>query len=322
MARRATNRQWMWTAAIIGGALMIWTGRIVPQAGAQVSRSVAVTVLSAGGTPVANALVCIGTVNDRAALGGTRTNASGGATLALPAETTATMILKGSFGGAGGDVVVPARIGLATVRLAAAGGPACPPTTRQVAAPGQISVPRAAIDRALAASATNAPITRIGAIDLGKSCFGAAGQNCGAWTRAGVELSSCNPVTHTCAINAGSWQHDECCVRNPQGAMCDGKMEELVGSGQVCQAEFEMAVQRLASPFTWIRFVNFDKRNTAGVVDHADYCAPAGTFVNIAAAEQRLCCTRQARPLRTADVARLTTSIRSLVPLAVTRMCT
>ena len=305
-------------ALAAGAAVLAMTGITT----AQVSRSVAVTVVDANGIPVVNAQVCIGTATDRAALGGARTNAGGTASLTIPAATSGTVLITGGTAAAGSQITMPAVLALATLRLPASGGPACPSTTRPAAIPGQIAIPQGAIDQALAANAARAPIARVGTINLGKGCFGAAGQNCGGWTGAGLELSSCNPVTHTCSINAGSWQHDECCIRNPQGAMCDGKMEELVGSGQVCQAEFEMAVKRLPTPFTWSRSVDFEARNATGIVDHGAYCAPAGTFVNVAAAEQRFCCTRQARRFAPVELLRVPASVRTLVPLADIRVCT
>lgn len=292
---------------------------------AQVSRFVAVTVIDAGGVPVVNAQVCIGTVADRAALGGARTNASGTATLTVPAATNGQLLVTGGTAAAGSAASIPANLSLVALRLPASGGPACPSTTQQAAAPGQFTIPQATIDRALASSAARPIGQTVGRIDLGHKCLGAAGQNCG--DRSLGEVSTCIPEAGTCLINAGSWLHDECCVRNPDGGMCDGKMEEAVtqvlpAGSQVCQAEFNKAVTRLGTPLTWLRRVDMSVRNTTGIVDHAAYCAPQGTLVDSAAGEQRFCCSRAARVPAPIEINRIANQLRGRLPLAGLRICT
>lgn len=293
---------------------------------AQVSRSIAVTVQTANGTPVVGAIVCAGSATDRGAFGGARTNAAGSATLTIPAETTGPLLVTGGTAASGSDVTLPGALALAILRLPASGGPACPPDTRQAAKPGQITIPQSSIDRAIAAGGGTLTAPRVGALNLkARRCLGAVGQNC---NDVPPELGTCdNVLTHNCQVNAGSWQHDECCVRNPRGGMCDNNPAEFVtqvlpGGSQVCQSEFNLAVVRLGTPFTWIRRVDSTVVNSTGIVDHAAYCAPAGTAVDIGLGESRFCCSRLARAPRSVELLRFNAQALAAVPLARIGICT
>lgn len=283
---------------------------------AQVSRSVIVTVVSASGAPVANALVCAGSATDRAALGGGQTNASGTISLSIPAATSGPVLITGGTATAGAAITMPGALGMATLRLPASGGPACPSATQPATAPGQLSAAQVAAVRARAGEPVQPMRGLVGDLGAGQRCFGAAGQNCGDVSG---ERSTCNSGDRTCQINAGSWLHDECCVRRPEGGMCDGRLEEAVtqvipGMAQACQGEFNKAVARLGTKFTWKREVDFTIRNTTGLVNHAQFCAPKGTAVDLGLGEQRFCCSGQARPISDAEFDRLDLRTQNVAP--------
>ncbi len=122
-------------------------------------------------------------------------------------------------------------------------------------------------------------------------CFGAVGAQCGV--QQGL-AGFC--AGGRCPVNAGSWEHDECCWKNPNGLACkDGPLDYLAPTRHrnVCAAEWDKAVAHWVGGLNWWRDVNFRKANTTGVVVHGDYCAPAGTI--ILAADARKCCSRSAR---------------------------
>lgn len=293
---------------------------------AQVSRSVVVTVRTAGGTPVVGAIVCAGSTTDRGAFGGARTNTAGAATLTIPVDATGPLLITGGTETAGSEATLPATLALANLRLPASGGPACPAGTQQAVQAGQIRIPQSSIDRAVAAGSNTLIAPRVGQLNFkSRRCLGAVGQNC---NDVPPELGTCdNILTHNCQVNAGSWQHDECCVRNPRGGMCDNNPTEYVtqvlpGGAQVCQAEFNLAVARLGTPFTWVRRIDNTVVNSTGVVDHAAYCAPEGTPVDIGLGESRFCCSRLTRAPRPADLLSFNARALAAVPLARIGICT
>jgi hypothetical protein len=105
--------------------------------------------------------------------------------------------------------------------------------------------------------------------------------------------SGCAP-DGSCVINAGSWDHDECCFANPAGVFCG--IEDAFASG-TCGASWDRAVHRVVHGLNWRRDVNQCRVDDDGIVDFAEYCAPAGTIV---ASEDRLkCCGRRTRAYRT-----------------------
>jgi hypothetical protein len=180
--------------------------------------------------------------------------------------------------------------------------------------PGTLPIDRRGIQDKVDELATRDRPGVVGPINVnGERCFGAAGQGCSD-TIGGV--GTC--VGGACTINAGSWEHDECCVRNRDGGMCDGKFEEMaavVGVGgppQVCQAEFNKAFARVGTPLSWRRAVNFNTVNTTQTVDFAAYCAPAGTLMPAGEAS-RYCCSRAARDVTATESAALNlTNLRQL----------
>jgi hypothetical protein len=213
----------------------------------------------------------------------------------MTAPASGQVLVTANVGGRGSDALVPGMLAMATLRLPAGiSGPACPSTAQRSLAPGQFSIPRAGIDAAVARSAANPIGERIGMLS-GHRCLGAAGMNCGDMDG---EAGSCIKETGTCLVNAGSWRHDECCVANPEGGMCDNNPAEFVGQvlpggAQVCQGDFNTAVDRVRTPLTWMRRVDFAARNTSGRVDHAAYCAPGGTLMP--RGEEGYCCSHTSR---------------------------
>jgi hypothetical protein len=152
-------------------------------------------------------------------------------------------------------------------------------------------------------------------------CFGAAGQGCGDRF---LSISSC--LGNECKINAGSWFHDECCARNRNGGMCDGKLEELAtaqpiagSSGQVCMADFNKALRRFGTLLTWTRTVDRQRSNSTGIVDHSAYCAPSGTVM--LDSEQALCCSRRVEDLGPVSAAAVNAALFPIEPRAVFKRC-
>lgn len=134
-------------------------------------------------------------------------------------------------------------------------------------------------------------------------CYGAAGNNCGVADGmnfpANIGVCASTPLGPTCQINAGSWAHDECCVRyrfggpNSQQGSCTA-----VGMGPppyVCQGGLAKAIAQLPNPLlTWTRTdVNFNKSScTDGIempVTHADMCNPSGG--TLLCSDVQYCCS-------------------------------
>ncbi|MDT7044103.1 hypothetical protein [Candidatus Nitronereus thalassa] len=149
----------------------------------------------------------------------------------------------------------------------------------------------------------NADISGPACETICQRCYGAAGNNCGVAdgmnfpANLGVCMST--PQGPSCQINAGSWAHDECCVRyrfggpNSQQGSCT-----VAGLGPppyVCQLELAKAVAQLPNPLlTWTRTdVNFSKSScTDGIempVTHADMCNPSGG--TLLCSDVQYCCS-------------------------------
>ena len=292
------SKSWM-TAGVVGGMA---AALFVAGLAWAVGTSLQVQVRDAAGRPVANATVCAGTAADRASRGFGRTNANGIANIALatPSGSPMAIVVTANLG-TRGAAVTTTGIAAPMLTLPASGGPACPETATTVA-PGTVPIDRKAIRDRIEEMGPAPRPNLIGPINMApERCFGAAGTGCGD-TIGGI--GTC--IGGSCTINAGSWQHDECCMRNRDGGMCDGRFEEIVtaqgigGPPQVCQAEFNMAFSRVGTPLSWRRPVDVNVVNNSGTVDFAAYCAPAGTFMPRREAA-RFCCSRQARPLNTGE---------------------
>lgn len=125
--------------------------------------------------------------------------------------------------------------------------------------------------------------------EIAETCFGAAGMACGALA-AEWGISTCVGIPGVsswlyCTVNEGSWTHDQCCVRNPDGFLCGGAS---AGPGSVCSSEFGYAFATALTPYSWGRMVNSSVVNRTGVVTHDLYCAQSGTPVWMA--DRHRCC--------------------------------
>ncbi|MBW2941734.1 hypothetical protein [Zhongshania aquimaris] len=156
--------------------------------------------------------------------------------------------------------------------------------------------------------------------NIEERCFGAAGSQCGfAGGQNGI--STCLPVFGingfvNCRINDGSWNHDECCVRNPNGFLCGG---EPAGPGAACTAEFNAAFAVNLTPFSWNRLVNINTIDRDGRVDRPLYCAKSGSIVF---SDQASLCCDGSRALNVFDVAAFTNRNGAWIPaLPFTRIC-
>lgn len=136
-------------------------------------------------------------------------------------------------------------------------------------------------------------------------CFGALGAQCGG--------AQYNLPTHAlcalgkCKINAGSWEHDECCYANPRGMACQaGPLDYVTGHSGACVNEWNKALARLNANLNWTRPVDFNRPNSSGRVEFALYCAPTGTPVH--RDDVRYCCSRQADPAPALSVTTLPSS--------------
>jgi len=294
------------------------------------ARNLQVTVIDATGAAVANADICVDSARSGARLGEARSNAAGRATVPVSEEPAATP--------AGGPAVTPLRVtasagsrgaavqsgpvAMVTVRLPASGGPRC--ATGQVAhaGPGQVPIDRARLRERIAALPDHPKFESVRISMIRERCFGAAGMRCGDEFG---QTGTCDPITRMCTVNVGSWKHDECCVRNPEGGMCGLNPAAPIGPGgissssTVCQADFNTAVARLATPMSWARRIDFARVNTTGTVEHSAYCAPPGTLM--AEGEERYCCTGRVRVLASAERAGLSARVLAILPARAIRVC-
>lgn len=121
-------------------------------------------------------------------------------------------------------------------------------------------------------------------------CFGAVGLSCdGVLVLPGGTIAGCNG--DQCVINAGSWDHDECCFTNPNGHFCG---VQNAASGPTCTTQWDKAVHRVTHGLSWRRTLDRCRHDTDGRVDFAEYCAFDGTIV--ASNDTAKCCSQRARP--------------------------
>lgn len=125
-------------------------------------------------------------------------------------------------------------------------------------------------------------------------CFGALGAQCGGAQHNLSTTALC--AGGYCQINAGSWEHDECCFKNSQGLACQaGPLDYAIGHNGACEAQWNKALARLTAGLNWTRRIDYNKPNTTGRVEFAAYCAPTGT--RVLQEDVRYCCSRQADPI-------------------------
>jgi hypothetical protein len=141
-------------------------------------------------------------------------------------------------------------------------------------------------------------------------CFGALGNQCG---QPPISI----PLTALCAngacfVNGGSWDHDECCFRNPQGMACrKGPLDALTGHDGNCVTSWNKAVRLAQKGLNWQRSVDFNRVNSTGTVEFNLYCAPRNALVPPADAPK--CCSRLTRALNVTETVAATAAGETLV---------
>jgi hypothetical protein len=249
-----------------------------------------VTVLTAAGERVDGATVCAGTSENPSQYGTTTTNFDGIATLrSVPTGLVHVTAHRLDHG-----VQVTHQMGSAqqsiAIRLPVA------PTSRAcgAAAAGGLNAPPHIDPRAASIALPNVRLQPSAPplVSLKEEyCFGALGAQCGG-AQMGIPLAALCAAGY-CRINAGSWEHDECCWAHPRGMACQvGPLDHVLGHDGHCVAEWNKALSRLQAGLNWARQVDFNKPNRTGRVVFSDYCAPAGSRVH--QDDVRYCCSRQA----------------------------
>lgn len=122
-------------------------------------------------------------------------------------------------------------------------------------------------------------------------CFGALGAQCGG-AQFGLPVAALCSLG-SCQINAGSWEHDQCCWDHPAGMACRaGPADGILGHDGNCVAEWNKALGRLQAGLNWRRSIDFNRPNATGQVNFPEYCAPRNTMVH--QDDVRYCCSRAA----------------------------
>jgi hypothetical protein len=137
------------------------------------------------------------------------------------------------------------------------------------------------VRKALASKAEVALVAASGAIGASAVVF--------AGSVLETAYSGCAP-DGSCVVNAGSWDHDECCFAHPSGHFCG--IENAFASGS-CTTAWNKAVHRVVHGLNWRRHPDRCRVDDDGIVDFPTYCAPAGTIV--ASTDRAKCCGRRTR---------------------------
>jgi len=245
--------------------------------------------------PIAGATVCVGTTQLLNQFGQGTTNASGDAVFNNVPSGAVIVTAHSANQGAQIQLSPPPVVSpvAPAVRISLQSGasarcPATPiPTSRGIGVNTAV-LSKVPPPKPLARPATITP-------QRAQHCFGALGAECGQIPIANV------PITALCAngrckVNAGSWEHDECCWNHAHGMACqvgplDGVVNEHDGN---CVGAWNKALDRLGRGLIWERPINFQTTNSTGVVVFNEYCAPRGTRID--AADERFCCSRRASP--------------------------
>lgn len=126
------------------------------------------------------------------------------------------------------------------------------------------------------------------------SCFGAIGSRCGI-TSEGFDTPISLCLNNQCLINAGSWDHDECCWQFPNGKLC--RAPGAPNDGR-CATQLSKAISRLTAGYNWRRDINFETENATGVVVRTTFCARPGTIVHRNDVDR--CCNNSSRQIASA----------------------
>lgn len=124
----------------------------------------------------------------------------------------------------------------------------------------------------------------------GERCFGALGMECGPQSNL-LPTALCG--AGICRINAGSWEHDECCWANRNSGKSCIPTAQSPGQAPVCNASWQKALSRLSGGWSWTRQVDFSRYNATGKVERSLYCAVKGSLIH--KDDVKYCCSRSAR---------------------------
>lgn len=263
-----------------------------------------VTVQTPTGQPASGAYVCAGVPQNPSQYATATTSASGVAILrnlpSGPVQVTALAVGNGRAVvhqvGAGSEESVVIRLPI-------------PPTPQTCGAspsssPPLVSNPRLGPSEPVVQSplhpqvdASKLPTEKLQPLAPGRIspkveyCFGALGAQCGLPQATLPTTALC--AAGQCQINAGSWEHDECCFANPGGMACTaGPLDYITGHNGRCVKEWNKALAHLSAGLNWTRRIDFNRGNNTGRVNFSEYCAPTGTRVH--SDDVRYCCSRQA----------------------------
>jgi hypothetical protein len=299
---RSTARHAVVAALVLG--LFVAATRI---AAFQLGARFQVTVTSAG-APLPNATVCVGVAGDLNQYFQGRTDAQG--RIGFDRVPEAPFVVTAHTGTRGTQQTVnAARPGglplfVMTMTVPAAGGPVCPSTP---------AGPDRRIGDALRLMPVPVMPDRPGSIVLQNTqfCFGALGMQCGQ-PQANLPVSVALCSGGRCAINGGSWEHDECCAAHPFGMACKkGPFDALTGHSGHCVSVWDKAVRLASKGLFWFRDVDFSRPNATGLVEFNLYCAPRNALVPPGDANK--CCSRRTRALTPAEAAASAASFETLV---------
>lgn len=277
----------MLTALLASAALAL-----APPSDAGAARTLDVTVRALT-RPVEGALVCAGVPGDVGRYGHAVTSRTGLARMTGLPDSPVTLVVSAPQGGA--SVAVGPFMQAVSVNLSASyEGPACTSSASGGSAAPQPLPVRMRLDASAIPRGRLEPIGALPVYQDPRHCFGALGADCGG-AQDGIPISALC-AAGWCYINAGSWEHDECCEANPNGMACrNGPVDYVTGSDGSCVAEWNKALARLTSGLSWRRRVDFLEPNGTGRVVHGAYCAPSGAVVH--RDDARYCCSRATRAL-------------------------
>lgn len=257
-----------------------------------------VTVLSPSGQPANGATVCAGTSLQPTQYGVASANSAGVALLRnVPPGSVQVTAHLGQSG-----KTLAHQMGSATqasITLQLASGVAFSPCQFSLTpANPQLGGSQPAEPEPLRVGEARPPIAQLSRITppppiavRKEYCFGALGAQCGGAQQGIPTTALC--LGGQCQINAGSWEHDECCFAHPGGMACQaGPLDYVTGHNGKCVNEWNKALARLQAGLNWTRRVDFNKPNSTGRVEFSEYCAPAGARVH--RDDVRYCCSRQA----------------------------
>ena len=258
------------------------------------------------GTPVANAIVCVGVTGDLNQFFQGTTDAQGRVNAGAVPTVAWVVTARAGDGGAQQSYAAPASpAGVAlmqvTVPVPASGGPSCPTTA---------AGPQRTIGSTINVTITPAPIPTPITLNIGQRCFGALGAQCGQGPNVIPLTALC--ANGACFINPGSWDHDECCFDNPNGMACNkGPLDALTGHDGNCVTSWDKAVRLVQKGLNWKRNVDFARVNNTGTVEFNLYCAPANSLVP--PNDGAKCCSRLTRVLNTTEAVAAAAARETLV---------